>query len=106
MMNLPLNPREPVEALIRQGNLESLLRKAGELHSHFCPTVQHVQIEVPAYAPIFASVRCAVCGENVMETRARVKDSQPVCIACASAEHGQLDGAGISTASWGVGLTA
>lgn len=241
MMNLLLNPREPVEALIRQGNLESLLRKAGELHSHFCPyvalgvrvgtialkalgieqnlgmeeviaivetnncfsdgiqvvtgctfannaliyhdlgktavtmarrdgsavrvavradyadsfdsrypeaaalfrkivrerqeptpeeqerlmrlwtetshrqlevpeeelfTVQHVQIEVPAYAPIFASVRCAVCGENVMETRARVKDGQPVCIACASAEHGQLDGAGISMASWGVGLTA
>jgi len=66
-------------------------------------TVQHVQIEVPAYAPIFASVRCAVCGENVMETRARVKDGQPVCIARASAEHGQLDGAGISTASWGVG---
>ena len=40
--------------------------------------VQHVQNEVPAYAPIFA---------------------------CASAEHGQLDRAGISTASWGVGLT-
>jgi len=68
--------------------------------------VQHVQIEVPAYAPIFASVRCAVCGENVVEMRARVKDGQPVCIACASLEQGQLDRAGISTASWGVGLTA
>ena len=38
-MNLPLNPRTPIEAMIRQGDLEGLLRKAGELHGHFCPYV-------------------------------------------------------------------
>lgn len=54
------------------------------------------EIKVPSYAPIFASVRCSVCGENVMETRARIEDGKPVCIACASAEHYLLDGAGIS----------
>jgi len=35
-MNLPLKPRVPIEALMGQGDLEALLRKAGELHGHFC----------------------------------------------------------------------
>jgi formylmethanofuran dehydrogenase subunit E len=230
-MNLPLKPRAPIEELIREGDTEALLRKAGELHGHFCPyvalgvragvtalkslgieqnlgmeevvaivetnncfsdgiqmvtgctfannaliyrdlgktavtvakrdgqavrvavradyadsfderypeaaalfqkivaerqeptpeeqrrlmrlwaetsyrqlevpedelfTVEHRRIEVPTYAPIFASVTCAVCGESVMETRARVRDGEPVCIACAAAPHYQLDGAGIA----------
>jgi len=58
--------------------------------------VQHVQAEIPAYAPIFASAQCAVCGESVMESRARLRDGQPICIACAAVQHHQLDGAGIS----------
>jgi formylmethanofuran dehydrogenase subunit E len=229
-MDLPLKPRAPIEDLIRKGDLESLLRKAGELHGHFCPyvalgvragylaltelgieqnlgmeevvaivetnncfsdgiqvvtgctfannaliyrdlgktavtvakrdgtavrvalradyddsfdarypeaaalfakivrdrqeptpdeqvrlselwaetsaaqldvpveelfTVQQVQIEIPAYAPIFDSARCALCGESVMESRARLVAGRPACIACASATHYQLDGAGI-----------
>ena len=61
-------------------------------------TVQHAQIEVPTYAPIFASARCALCGETIMESRARLKDGQPVCITCASAAYYQLDGSGISAA--------
>jgi formylmethanofuran dehydrogenase subunit E len=230
-MGLPLKPRAPIEDLIREGDVEALLRKAGELHGHFCPyvalgvragvvalkaleieqnlgmeeviaiveanncfsdgiqvvtgctfannaliyhdlgktavtvakrdgeavrvavradyagsfdvrypeaaalfqkivaerqeptpeeqeqlmrlwaetaykqlqvpedelfTVQRLQIEVPAYAPILASVTCAVCGESVMETRARIRDGKPVCISCASAPHYRLDGAGIA----------
>ena len=232
-MNLPLNPRAATEALIRQGDLEGLLRKAGELHGHFCPyvalgvragylaltalgiqqnlgmeevlsivetnncfsdgiqvvtgctfannaliyrdlgktavtvakrdgtavrvalradygerfdarypeaaalfarivrerqeptpeeqtrlmelwaetsagqldvpaedlfTVQQQQIEGPAYAPIFASATCALCGESVMESRARLVDGQPACLACASAAISQLDGSGIRVA--------
>ena len=232
-MNLPINPRAATEALIRQGDLEGLLRKAGELHGHFCPyvalgvragylaltalgieqnlgmeevlsivetnncfsdgiqvvtgctfannaliyrdlgktgvtvakrdgtavrvalradyserfdarypeaaalfarivrerqeptreeqtrlmqlwaetserqldvpadelfTVQHLQIEIPAYAPILDSARCAICGESVMESRARLVDGQPACIACASAPTYQLDGSGIRVA--------
>jgi formylmethanofuran dehydrogenase subunit E len=61
-------------------------------------TVAHLRIDVPAYAPILASATCAVCGESVMETRARIRDGQPTCIACAAAEYYQLDGAGIATA--------
>ena len=58
--------------------------------------VEHQEIQVPAFAPIFASVKCSVCGENIMETKARIRNGEPICIACASAEHYQLDGAGIS----------
>ena len=58
--------------------------------------VTHREIQVPAFAPIFASVKCSVCGENIMETKARIRNGNPICIACASAEHYQLDGAGIS----------
>jgi formylmethanofuran dehydrogenase subunit E len=58
-------------------------------------TVEHLQIDVPEYAPIFGSVRCTLCGEGVMESRARIKHGQPACIACAGASYYQLDGSGI-----------
>ncbi|MCK4470864.1 MAG: TraR/DksA C4-type zinc finger protein [Anaerolineae bacterium] len=58
--------------------------------------VKHTKIKVPPFAPMFASVRCSVCGENIMETRARVRDGKPICLECAAAEHYVLDGAGIS----------
>lgn len=54
------------------------------------------KVTVPKYAPIFASVRCSICGENVMETRARVKDGKPVCMDCVGGEQYVLDGRGIS----------
>jgi formylmethanofuran dehydrogenase subunit E len=232
-MNLPPNPRAPIEALIRLGDLEGLLCKAGELHGHFCPyvalgvragylaltalgieqnlgmeevlaivetnncfsdgiqvvtgctfannaliyrdlgktavtvakrdgaavrvalradyndgfdtrypeaaalfakivrdrqqptpeeqtrlmelwaetsagqldvsaeelfTVQPRQIEVPAYAPILASATCALCGESIMESRARLVNGQPACLACSSATTFQLDGSGMRVA--------
>jgi len=59
-------------------------------------TVQPLQIELPSYAPIFASITCAVCGESVMETRARVRGGKQVCIPCAAASHYRLDGGGIA----------
>ncbi|MCD6290567.1 MAG: TraR/DksA C4-type zinc finger protein, partial [Anaerolineae bacterium] len=226
---LPLHPREPIEELIRQGNVDALLRKAGELHGHYCPylslgvrasyialrelglprstgmerilaivetnscfsdgvqfvtgcsfgnngliyhdvgktavtvtrrdgngirvivrpewqdgfsdrypeanelfqkiVVRHEEatpdeqerlarlwadvsqailsepeesvfqvsprrVDLPPLSRIYASVRCAICGENVMETRARLKDGQPVCLDCIAAEHYALDGNG------------
>jgi len=58
--------------------------------------VTRVAIQVPAYSRIFASVKCAVCGENVMETRTMMQDGQPVCIPCSGQEYNQLTGDGIS----------
>ncbi len=58
--------------------------------------VQKLTVEVPAYARIFASVKCSVCGENIMEPRARMKEGKPVCIPCSGQEYYQLAVDGIS----------
>ena len=58
--------------------------------------IKRVTVEVPAYARIFDNVKCSMCGENIMEPRARVKDGKPVCIPCAGQEYYQLAGDGIS----------
>jgi formylmethanofuran dehydrogenase subunit E len=58
--------------------------------------IKRVTVEVPAYARIFANVKCSVCGENVMEPRVRMKDGRPVCIPCSGQEYYQLAGDGLS----------
>jgi len=40
------------------------------------------KMNLPEEAKIFPSIRCALCGEKVMEPRARVKDGKIVCIPC------------------------
>ncbi|WP_018084263.1 FmdE family protein [Desulfurispora thermophila] len=50
--------------------------------------VRCIQIQPPAKARIFPSHICAVCGESVMEPRARVKQGRIVCIPCAE-EYGR-----------------
>lgn len=60
--------------------------------------VEHVTVQVPSYARIFASVTCSICGEEVMESRVRMKEGKPVCLPCSGQEYYQLTGDGISTA--------
>jgi formylmethanofuran dehydrogenase subunit E len=55
-----------------------------------------VNIDIPAYARIFASVKCSVCGENIMEPRSRIKDGKPICLPCSDQAYYQLAGDGIS----------
>ena len=57
--------------------------------------IEHKTIKLPEYAPIFTSVKCSICGEGVMETRVRVRDSKPVCISCAGDEHYAMCGDGM-----------
>ncbi len=59
--------------------------------------IKRMKIKLPDYAPIFATVRCSICGENIMETRSRIKDGKPVCMDCAEEEQYVLDGRGITT---------
>jgi formylmethanofuran dehydrogenase subunit E len=59
--------------------------------------ISRVNVEIPAYARIFASVKCSACGENVMEPRARMKEGKPICLPCSDHEYYQLAGDGIST---------
>ena len=59
-------------------------------------TVKRVTVQVPNYSRIFVNVKCAVCGENIMEPRAKIKDGKPICIPCSGHEYYQLAGDGIS----------
>ncbi len=59
-------------------------------------TIQRVNITVPSYARIFGSATCSVCGESVMEPRARLRDGQPVCLPCSGQAYYQLAGDGLS----------
>jgi len=58
--------------------------------------VKRMKVEVPAYARIFGNVKCSVCGENIMEPRARMKGDKPVCIPCSGQAYYQLAGDGLS----------
>jgi formylmethanofuran dehydrogenase subunit E len=58
--------------------------------------VKKVNIDIPAYARIFASVKCSICGENTMEPRVRFKEGKPLCLPCSGQEYYQLAGDGIS----------
>jgi len=58
-------------------------------------TIEKKEIDLPAYAPIHDSAVCSVCGESVMETKARLRGGEPVCIDCAGAERYVLDGSGM-----------
>lgn len=44
--------------------------------------VRWVDAPLPPPARIFRSVRCAKCGEGVMEARAHLQDGEPVCPEC------------------------
>ena len=44
--------------------------------------IEYVDIEIPEKARIFGSVQCSKCGELVAEHRARVENSEFVCIPC------------------------
>ena len=46
-------------------------------------TIRPVAGPPPQPARIFRSVRCARCGETVMEPRARLREGETVCIPCA-----------------------
>jgi formylmethanofuran dehydrogenase subunit E len=57
--------------------------------------IKEEKIELPAFAPIFDSVKCETCGENVMKSRAIEKDGSYHCIPCSKAEHFEMNGSGI-----------
>ena len=58
--------------------------------------IRRVSLAVPGYARIFESVRCSVCGEDIMEPRARLVNGQPVCLPCSGQAYYQLAGDGVA----------
>jgi formylmethanofuran dehydrogenase subunit E len=62
-------------------------------------SITHIRIEVPAYTRASASVKCAICGDSITESRARLKGGQPVCLSCSGDAYYQLAGNGLSLIS-------
>lgn len=58
--------------------------------------IKRLKIVVPEYAPMFASVRCSICGENVMKSRAVTENEEYFCVPCYNRGYYQMDGSGIS----------
>jgi len=52
--------------------------------------------EIPEYAPIFESVTCSKCGEDVMASRIVERDGKKLCIPCAGEAYEELNGSGIT----------
>jgi formylmethanofuran dehydrogenase subunit E len=78
---------------------QELSFKVLELPDDELLVIKKVNIDVPDYARIFASVKCSVCGESIMEPRARIKDGKPICLPCSDHAYYQLAGDGISIVS-------
>lgn len=57
--------------------------------------IESVDVDPPSYAPIHDSAICSICGERVMETRARLRRGQPVCLSCCDEKHYLVGGSGI-----------
>ena len=57
--------------------------------------IQEVPAELPPYAPIYDSVRCSVCGAEVMETKAAVHQGKAACLDCAGRSYFVVDGRGV-----------
>lgn len=49
--------------------------------------IKIVKMEPPSKAGLFKNFRCAICGEKMMEPRARIKNGRTVCIPCAGPEY-------------------
>jgi formylmethanofuran dehydrogenase subunit E len=45
-------------------------------------TIRRGEIALPLEARIYPSIRCAVCGEKVMEPRLRITNGKMVCLPC------------------------
>ncbi|MFP3975364.1 MAG: FmdE family protein [Dehalococcoidia bacterium] len=82
-----------------QSRLMELWRKASfnmlEVPDEELLDVKTVTADIPGYARMFGSVTCSICGESIMEPRARLIQGKPVCIPCSGQEYYELVGDGI-----------
>ncbi len=44
--------------------------------------IRKEKMDLPEEAEIYPSLRCAICGEKIMEPRARIKNGKIVCLSC------------------------
>jgi len=60
--------------------------------------IKKVKPEILEYAPVFESIKCSVCGEDVMETHIRMRKNKPICITCMNDNYWMVAGRGIHPA--------
>jgi formylmethanofuran dehydrogenase subunit E len=75
---------KPPEESTREKKIKAILRaKETEIFK-----IKRLKLTPPPEARVFGSVACGICGEKVMEPRARLKDGVVVCIPCFEGGHG------------------
>ena len=57
--------------------------------------MEELNIDIPEFAPMFDSVTCESCGENVMKTKIVDDAGKSLCIPCAHAGYLELNGSGM-----------
>lgn len=57
--------------------------------------VEYVDVEIPKYAPIHESIKCAGCGELTMGSRIHGEGEKSKCLLCGDTEYYELTGHGI-----------
>ncbi|MGM0529986.1 MAG: FmdE family protein [Bacteroidota bacterium] len=63
--------------------------------------IENLNIDIPEFAPMFDSVLCESCGENVMKTRIVETSGKNLCIPCAHAGYLELNGSGMLSKEMG-----
>jgi formylmethanofuran dehydrogenase subunit E len=51
--------------------------------------IEHITLTLPHEAKIYPSLNCSLCGEKMMEARARVKEGKIVCIPCFNKDNNE-----------------
>ncbi|MBN2247411.1 MAG: TraR/DksA C4-type zinc finger protein [Coriobacteriia bacterium] len=70
-------------AAYRRGSVARVFELLGLDDEQFAD-ITSVEVDLPGKAGNFPSIACSICGEAVMEPRARVRDGEPCCIPCAT----------------------
>lgn len=78
---------EGEEGLSPEERKRRTLQRMEQLADEELFDVRWVEAQWPEPAQVFRSIRCAQCGEGVMEPRARLRDGQPLCPACYGPEY-------------------
>lgn len=73
----------PADPAAAQAAMAEEVQRLREMPAEELFSVREVQLDLPEQAKVFPTVTCAVCGEGVMEPRARVREGKIVCPACA-----------------------
>lgn len=65
------------------GSKEEKMNQILEIPINELFDIKETNLALPSKAMVFQAVQCVICGEGVMESKARIKEGKIVCPACA-----------------------